>query len=91
VRFHHDLNAHPSVRSSTLRVAWDACCEWLHWYGTAIALTSDLKLCGVSLLLALFCIVAHTRSLLLGILGAAEIALSFPLAIFVYRTVFGIP
>ena len=54
-------------------------------------LSSDLRLAGLSLLLASLFIAAHTRSLFLGTLGALQIGLSFPLSLGVYTYVLRIP
>lgn len=74
-------------------VAWDVCskqqCDWEEWLSKRV-LASDLKYAVVALVAAFVCICAHTRSALLGSLGALQIALSFPLALFVYRAVLGI-
>jgi hypothetical protein len=98
VGFGAQLSSQMRGISSPLAAAWDVClphhpglktCAWLKWYGRMV-LVNDLRWVGVSLLLVLMCIVGHTHSILLGLLGTAEIALSIPLALWVYRIVFGI-
>lgn len=67
-------------------VAWDLCskqrCDWQAWLAK-LTLKHDLYYAGFALFLAFVCICVHTRSLLLGVLGALQIGLSFPLALFV--------
>ena len=76
-----------------LEVAWDLCdkqrCEWEAWLGE-ITLGHDLMYAGLALVIALVCLCLHMKSIFLGVLGALPIALSFPLALYVYRYLLGI-
>ena len=73
-----------------LAISWDASGGMFEWRGLR-QLSSDLRLAGLSLLLAYLFIAAHTRSLFLGTLGALQIGLSFPLSLGVYTYVLRIP
>ena len=77
----------------SLDVAWELCgrqsCNWVNWLGKR-TLWFDMCFALTALGLAFACICLHTRSLLLGVLGALQIAASFPLALFIYRGVLGI-
>ena len=59
------------------------------WLGR-LAIWSDLSLALLSLAFVYLFIIFHTKSLLLGTLGALEIFCSFPLSLFVYQHVFGV-
>ena len=69
---------------------WMVSGGFLDWVGL-VETYDDMRLAMASLLLALICISLHTRSVLLGVLGALLIALSYPLSLWVYRHVLGIP
>ena len=74
--------------SETLEVAWTFG-GWHSWLGERV-LFADLRVAGSALCLACVCICVHTRSVFLGVMGAMEIAFSFPLALYVYRMALGI-
>ena len=89
----HAKDGHGWARGSPgtrLEVSWDLSGGYLPWLGH-VYLLRDLRLAAGALILAFLCICMHARSLLLGVLGAAQIALSFPLAYYVYKALLGIP
>ena len=69
-----------------MRITWDVAVTggWIDWFGKR-TLNNDLRLAVGALILAFICIIVHTRSMLLGLLGAAQVAMSFPLALWVYK------
>ena len=87
------MDEHGWTRGSsgaTLEVSWDLSGGYLSWLGH-VSLKRDLRLAAAALVLAFLCICVHARSIFLGVLGAAQIALSFPLAYYIYKALLGIP
>jgi hypothetical protein len=82
-----------AARGGLLHIAWDVQSgefgAFQTWLGKR-ALRADLSLALLSLGVIYVFIVLHSRSLLLGTLGALEIFCSFPLALGVYRLVLGV-
>ena len=88
-QFGAQLRAAMAQAGGPLDAAWDADGGFISWLAFR-TLENDLKLAIGSLVLALVCICLHTQSLFLGVCGAMQIALSFPLALWVYREALGI-